>query len=381
MHELSIAHSIVEVTEQAAKNAGAAQVKTVYLRLGVLAGVVKSSLLFGWELATENTLLAGATLEIEELPVVIFCPGCQQNVTLPVSEFRGPSSASVPLRGDMDQGGREVHGVVSNLESIDATFSEEKKPCLRFRGEMNGVPVGASGYSLTNSLGLGRGEAGPACGDAWARFATLYLALGRPVCSAKINGDLTLTEIAANSGRVIVDNAGLSMPTATELARFALPISTDAAKKVIDKMDETTLVPATVADANIYLLPGKHAGSRMSIIGADDAKARIWYLPGISRKPADPARVLAAVEAAAKLAGDDTKRIDALNAALGGEAVASQAMLLVMCATDTSGVDAPAEIRGAWQRISKSFGRGKRAREEPVDSAAAPAKAAHTEGN
>jgi len=67
--------------------------------------------------------------------------------------------------------------------------------------------------------------------------------------------------------------------------------------------------------------------------------------------------------------------------ALGGEAVASQAMLLVMCATDTSGVDAPAEIRGAWQRISKSFGRGKRAREEPVDSAAAPAKAAHTEGN
>lgn len=302
-------------------------------------------------------------------------------VTLPVSEFRGPSSASVPLRGDMDQGGREVHGVVSNLESIDATFSEEKKPCLRFRGEMNGVPVGASGYSLTNSLGLGRGEAGPACGDAWARFATLYLALGRPVCSAKINGDLTLTEIAANSGRVIVDNAGLSMPTATELARFALPISTDAAKKVIDKMDETTLVPATVADANIYLLPGKHAGSRMSIIGADDAKARIWYLPGISRKPADPARVLAAVEAAAKLAGDDTKRIDALNAALGGEAVASQAMLLVMCATDTSGVDAPAEIRGAWQRISKSFGRGKRAREEPVDSAAAPAKAAHTEGN
>ena len=65
MHELSIAHSIVEVTEQAAKNAGAAQVKTVYLRLGVLAGVVKSSLLFGWELATENTLLAGATLEID----------------------------------------------------------------------------------------------------------------------------------------------------------------------------------------------------------------------------------------------------------------------------------------------------------------------------
>ncbi len=301
-------------------------------------------------------------------------------VTLPITEFRGPSSASVPLLPDMDQDGREVHGAIANLESIDATFGEDKKPCLRFRGEMNGVPVSGMGYSLTNSLGLGTGreDANPARGDAWARFAVLYLGVGRPVCSARINGDLTQTEIAANSGRVVVGSVGLSMPTAAEMARFALPISTDAAKKVVDKMDETTLVPATVADASLYLLPGKHAGTRMSIIGADDAKARIWYLPGVPRKPADPARFTAAVEAAAKLAGDDLKRIDALNAALGGEAVPTQCMLLVMASPDTHGVDVPAEIRGAWQRISNSLGRAKRAREEP---AAPAAKAAHVEGN
>ena len=115
MHELSIAHSIVEVTEQAAKNAGAAQVKTVYLRLGVLAGVVKSSLLFGWELATENTLLAGATLEIEELPVVIFCPGCRKNVTLPGTQsFRCPI-CDTPSAQIVQ--GRELE--VKSLEIVD----------------------------------------------------------------------------------------------------------------------------------------------------------------------------------------------------------------------------------------------------------------------
>ena len=115
MHELSIAHSIVEVTEQAAKNAGTAQVKTVYLRLGVLAGVVKSSLLFGWELATENTLLAGSTLGIEELPVVIFCPGCQQNVTLPGTQsFRCPI-CDTPSAQIVQ--GRELE--VKSLEIVD----------------------------------------------------------------------------------------------------------------------------------------------------------------------------------------------------------------------------------------------------------------------
>ena len=91
MHELSIAYSIVEVASAAAQNAQATQVKTVYLRLGALAGVVKSSLLFGWDLATQNTIVAGAKLEIEELPAMIYCPVCQTNRTLATTQnFRCP---------------------------------------------------------------------------------------------------------------------------------------------------------------------------------------------------------------------------------------------------------------------------------------------------
>lgn len=76
MHELSIAHSLIESAEEAAREAGAERVTRVQLRLGELAGVVKESLLFSFDVATKGTLLEGAVLEIEELPLVVYCPHC-----------------------------------------------------------------------------------------------------------------------------------------------------------------------------------------------------------------------------------------------------------------------------------------------------------------
>lgn len=82
MHELSIAYSLVEAAEAAAEAANATAVTAVYLRLGQLSGVVVDSLRFGWEIAVEGTRLAGARLEIEEVPVVVHCPTCVRDVTL-----------------------------------------------------------------------------------------------------------------------------------------------------------------------------------------------------------------------------------------------------------------------------------------------------------
>jgi hydrogenase nickel incorporation protein HypA/HybF len=81
MHELSIAMSIVETaSEEAQRHAG--RVEVVHLRLGALSGVVKDALLFSWDLACEDTPLAGARLEIEEIPVVVWCPACRIERTL-----------------------------------------------------------------------------------------------------------------------------------------------------------------------------------------------------------------------------------------------------------------------------------------------------------
>ena len=78
MHELSIALSIVEAAQEEAGRHGGAQVSAVHLKVGLLSGVVKEALLFSYTLACEETPLAGSTLMIEEVPVVIYCQKCEE---------------------------------------------------------------------------------------------------------------------------------------------------------------------------------------------------------------------------------------------------------------------------------------------------------------
>ncbi len=74
MHELSIALNLVEIAEAAAEGQ---PVQTVHLRLGAMAGVVKDALLFAYDVATKGTLLEGSRLDIEDVPLVIYCPRCR----------------------------------------------------------------------------------------------------------------------------------------------------------------------------------------------------------------------------------------------------------------------------------------------------------------
>ncbi|RME86095.1 MAG: hydrogenase maturation nickel metallochaperone HypA [Caldilineae bacterium] len=91
MHELSIAYNLVEIAGEAAREAGATHIDVVHLRVGALSGVVKEALLFGYEIATADTILAGSRLEIEEVPVVVYCPTCDAEHALPdLQEFACP---------------------------------------------------------------------------------------------------------------------------------------------------------------------------------------------------------------------------------------------------------------------------------------------------
>ncbi|MBV8073162.1 MAG: hydrogenase maturation nickel metallochaperone HypA [Acidobacteriaceae bacterium] len=76
MHELSIALSLMEGVEEEISRRPGARVSAVHLRLGALAGVVKDALLFSYQLACEGTPLEGSTLEIEEIPVALYCTSC-----------------------------------------------------------------------------------------------------------------------------------------------------------------------------------------------------------------------------------------------------------------------------------------------------------------
>ncbi|UQD51061.1 hydrogenase maturation nickel metallochaperone HypA [Bacillus methanolicus] len=83
MHELSIAQNLVELAIEAAENTGLKQVQALYLKLGVLSGVVKEALEFSFDVVIEGTPLEGAKLIIEDVPVKVFCPVCQKDQVLP----------------------------------------------------------------------------------------------------------------------------------------------------------------------------------------------------------------------------------------------------------------------------------------------------------
>lgn len=82
MHELSIAMSMIEMATDELKKYDARKVNTLYLKLGALSGVVSDALLFSWEIACQGTPLDGARLEIEEVPVVVYCANCRAEKTL-----------------------------------------------------------------------------------------------------------------------------------------------------------------------------------------------------------------------------------------------------------------------------------------------------------
>jgi hydrogenase nickel incorporation protein HypA/HybF len=78
MHELSIALSIIEGVEEEIARRNGAGVRAVHLKLGPLSGVVKEALLFSYDVACAGTPLEGSKLEIEEIPVILYCPQCRK---------------------------------------------------------------------------------------------------------------------------------------------------------------------------------------------------------------------------------------------------------------------------------------------------------------
>ena len=84
MHELAIARNLIEIVEEEANRHGLTKVFVIRLQIGVLAGVVPESLTFCFEMASRDSIAAGAAVEIETVPLVARCSKC--NVEFRVDE-------------------------------------------------------------------------------------------------------------------------------------------------------------------------------------------------------------------------------------------------------------------------------------------------------
>ncbi len=73
MHEMAITQSVVDMVLERTPGA---QVASVQVQVGRLAGVVPDAMRFCFELATTGTSLEGAQLQIEETPGRASCRAC-----------------------------------------------------------------------------------------------------------------------------------------------------------------------------------------------------------------------------------------------------------------------------------------------------------------
>lgn len=91
MHELSVALTLVEAACEKVGGLEDVRVEAVHVRLGPLAGVVKEALSFCFEVTARGTALEGARLEIEDVPLVVFCHDCDVERQLSsMQRFRCP---------------------------------------------------------------------------------------------------------------------------------------------------------------------------------------------------------------------------------------------------------------------------------------------------
>ncbi|HEX3550840.1 MAG TPA: hydrogenase maturation nickel metallochaperone HypA [Candidatus Elarobacter sp.] len=76
MHELSVALSLIEGIDDAARREGFDRVLSVRVRVGALSGIAPDALRFSWKLAAAGTLAADSALEIENVPLAVWCDAC-----------------------------------------------------------------------------------------------------------------------------------------------------------------------------------------------------------------------------------------------------------------------------------------------------------------
>jgi len=82
MHELSLAGGILRVLEQTRERDPFERIIQLRLEVGVLAGVEIESLRFALSSIAANSILAGASIEIDQPPGVAWCLPCSQSVPI-----------------------------------------------------------------------------------------------------------------------------------------------------------------------------------------------------------------------------------------------------------------------------------------------------------
>ena len=78
MHEMSIARSILDIVQEEVARNEVERLVAINITVGKLSAVVPQQLAFCFSMITVDTNLAGATLNIREVPLGYVCGSCRE---------------------------------------------------------------------------------------------------------------------------------------------------------------------------------------------------------------------------------------------------------------------------------------------------------------
>jgi hydrogenase nickel incorporation protein HypA/HybF len=113
MHELSIATSIVDLAQEEAENRGISII-AIHVKLGALSGVIKEALINAYSFASAGTPLEGSRLVVDEVPIIVFCPACQEPRAIPSIQSFQCAECGTPTADIVE--GRELQVTALEVE-------------------------------------------------------------------------------------------------------------------------------------------------------------------------------------------------------------------------------------------------------------------------
>lgn len=136
MHELALAHSLIELVDDYATQQGSRQVRRIHVRLGQLSAMTRA-LYFCFGSASRGTRCEGALLDIEEVPLTVRCNNCKA-VKIPSGRynFRCPD-CGLPTPDIVT--GREMQLTAIELGAPESRDQANRETVL---GERRGDPHG-----------------------------------------------------------------------------------------------------------------------------------------------------------------------------------------------------------------------------------------------
>ena len=87
MHELSITQNIIKISSEEAEKHKASKVKEIRIKVGELSGLIPDSIQYYFNIASKGTLVEGALLKIDKIPIAIRCSECGYEGELEAKEY------------------------------------------------------------------------------------------------------------------------------------------------------------------------------------------------------------------------------------------------------------------------------------------------------